>query len=80
MVFKKFCTLHALEFVGETCPECEKILNNKSEIKTKTLSRSKQKEKKIQKTKKTKKKKFNKVENDEIFNNKLKELIEKYNK
>jgi len=79
MIFKKFCTLHALEFVGETCPECEKISNNKSEIKTKTFSKSKQ-EKNIQKTKKTKKKKFNKVENDEIFNSKLKELIEKYNK
>ena len=68
MVFKKFCTKHALEFIGETCPECEREKN------TVVPDKPKKKRKHKNKNKNGKGDSGNGVR----FEEKLKELVEKY--
>lgn len=76
MIFKKFCTIHAMEFTGEICPECEKAVAGTG-IRTKTVSAGKNPEK-PEKKKKHKKKKPAERETGGDYDIKLKELIEKY--
>ncbi len=69
MIFKKFCTIHALEYNGEKCPECEKSLSGNVSLKKKDTK---------VKSKSLKKKKEVRQENEDVYNSKLKELVEKY--
>lgn len=70
MIFKKFCTICNCEYDGDVCPECSGKTNVMSETK------------KIQKTGKPKKKKhFQKktADTDEMLQQKIQQLMNKYN-
>lgn len=64
-MLKKLCTIHAIEYSGDKCPECEKALATKPAVA-------------IHKNIKRKKPKKAVVEDDEVFNKKVKELIDMY--
>lgn len=66
-MLKKLCTIHAIEYTGDKCPECEKALDVKSIVKS--VSKKPKKKKPI---------KGNHAEDDEAFKKKVKELIDMY--
>ncbi len=75
MLFKKYCTICNIWYSEEKCPECEKNLNRNTM--TKTVGKVKE-EQKVKFKKKKKKIKKNVEENDALFDEKLKQLINKY--
>lgn len=67
MMLKKLCTIHAIEYTEDKCPECEKALNTKPIVKAVN-----------KKPKKKKPVKDNDIEDEEAFKKKVKELIDMY--
>ena len=67
-MIKKFCTKHGIEYIGDSCPEC----NNPESTVEKPKKEKKKKHKNVKPIKK-------RVVSDEDIDEKLKALIDKWN-